>query len=85
MLDNVDIIGEPLGYELGVGDELMDFAQEFKSNLNDNQYYQYVIQVLQGRFEDVTEWPKLGTETYLKQFNNKDIHRCKGVISGMSR
>jgi hypothetical protein len=31
----VDIIGEPLGYELGVGDEFMDFAQEFKSNLNE--------------------------------------------------
>ena len=33
--DNVDIIGEPLGYELGVGDEFMDFDQEFKSNLNE--------------------------------------------------
>jgi hypothetical protein len=31
--DNVDIIGEPLSYELGVGDEFMDFAQEFQSNL----------------------------------------------------
>jgi hypothetical protein len=33
--DNVDIIGEPIGYELGVGDEFMDFAQEFKSDLNE--------------------------------------------------
>ena len=31
--DNVDIIGKPLGYELGVGDEFVDFAQEFQSNL----------------------------------------------------
>ncbi len=45
--------------------------------LPDNQYYQFVIQArLQGRYEDVTEWPKVGTETYLKQLNNKDIHRC---------
>jgi len=33
--DNVDIIGEPIDYELGVGDEFMDFAQEFKSDLNE--------------------------------------------------
>jgi hypothetical protein len=33
--DNVDIIGEPLGYELGVGDEFMNFAQEFQSNLHE--------------------------------------------------
>ena len=48
-----------------------------------NQYYQYVIQArLQGRYEDVTEWPKLGTETYLKQLNNKDIHRCIILAKG---
>ena len=51
--------------------------------LPDNQYYQYVIQArLQGRYEDVTEWPKLGTETYLKQLNNKDIHRCIILAKG---
>ncbi len=51
--------------------------------LPDNQYYQYVIQArLQGRYEDVTEWPKLGTETYLKQLNSKDIHRCIILAKG---
>ena len=32
-LDNVESFGETLGYELGLGVELMDFAHEFKYNI----------------------------------------------------
>ncbi len=39
--------------------------------LPDDQYYQYVIQARsQGPYEDVTDWPKLSTETYLRCIND---------------
>ena len=51
--------------------------------LPDDQYYQYVIQARsQGRYEDVSDWPKLGTETYLRCINDIDIHRCIILAKG---
>ena len=49
----------------------------------DNEYYQYVIQARsQGRYEDATYWPKLGTETYLRCINDINIHRCIILAKG---